>query len=85
MIQCCSLLEHPLVSTLREKANLCIRNQKSQYQRHLTPVGVKTIIKEERCYLPDGTIYELRDIWTADSITEEEVFFVRYARYVCYK
>jgi hypothetical protein len=47
------------------------RNQKSQYQRHLTPVGVRTIIKEERCYLPDGPIYELRDIWTADSTTEE--------------
>jgi hypothetical protein len=26
---------------------------------------------EERCFLPDGTIYELRDIWTADSTTEE--------------
>jgi hypothetical protein len=64
-------MDHPLASTLQEKANLCKRNQKSQYQRHLTPVGVRTIIKEERCYLPDGTIYELRDIWTADSTTEE--------------
>ena len=64
-------MDHPLASTLQEKANLCKRNQKSQYQRHLTPVGVRTIIKEERCYLPDGTIYELRDIWTANSTTEE--------------
>jgi hypothetical protein len=64
-------MNHPLASTLQEKANLCKRNQKSRYQRHLTPVGVRTIIKEERCYLPDGTIYELRDIWTADSTTEE--------------
>jgi hypothetical protein len=30
-----------------------------------------TYFKEERCYLPDGIIYELRDIWTADSTTEE--------------
>jgi hypothetical protein len=42
----------------------------SKYQRHLTPVGVRTI-KEERYYLPDGTIHELRDIWTADSTTED--------------
>jgi hypothetical protein len=64
-------MDHPLASTLQEKANLCKRNQKSQYQRHLTPVGVRTIIKEERCYLPDGTINELRDIWTANLTTEE--------------
>jgi hypothetical protein len=79
MIQGGSLLEHPLASTLQEKANRYKRNQKSQYHRHLTPVGVRTIIKEERCYLPDGTIYELRYIWTADSTTEE-FFFVRYVR-----
>jgi hypothetical protein len=48
-----------------------IGNQQSQYQRHLTPVGVRTIIKEEICCLPNGTRYELRDIWTADSTTEE--------------
>jgi hypothetical protein len=41
-------MDHPLASTLQEKANLCKRNQKSKYQRHLTPVGVRTIIKEER-------------------------------------
>jgi hypothetical protein len=64
-------MDHSLASTLQENANLCKRNQKSQYQRHLTLVGVRTIIKEERCYLPDGTIYELRDIWTADSTTKK--------------
>ena len=62
-------MDHPLASTLQEKANLCKRNQESQYQRHLTPVGARTIIKEEICCLPNGTIYELRDIWTADSTT----------------
>ena len=64
-------MDHPLASTLQEKVNICKRNQKSQYQRHMNPISVRTIINEERCYLPDGTINELRDIWTADSTTEE--------------
>ena len=68
-----SYLTHPLAKTLQEKANLSRRCQKSRYQRRLTPIGVQTILKEERCYLPDGSILELRESWTAssDRSTEE--------------
>ena len=66
-----SYLEHPLASTLQSTINLCRKNQQARYQRRLLPVGNSTIVKEERCYLPDGTIMELRDIWTKD-ITKEE-------------
>ena len=65
-----SYLKHPLSSTLQEKINLCRHNQKARYGRRLMPVGVSTIIKEERCYLPDGTFLELRDTWTAASLEE---------------
>lgn len=71
-----SLLENPLASTLQEKANICQWNQKVRYQRHLFPVGVKMIIQEVRCYLPDGPIYELRDIVTADTHIEKYVIII---------
>jgi hypothetical protein len=47
------------------------KNQQARYQRRLLPIGNNTIVKEERCYLPDGTIMELRDIWTKDATKEE--------------
>ena len=59
-----SYMQHPLASTLQEKINLCRHQQRSRYQRRLIPVVTHTVIKEERCYLPDGTIMELRDTWT---------------------
>ena len=43
----------------------------TRHQRRLLPVGNNTIVKEERCYLPDGTIMLLRDIWTKDATKEE--------------
>jgi len=67
-----SYMKHPLAETLQEKVKQCRKDQGSRYQRRHVPIGVKTILKEERCYLPDGTIYELRDIWTAADNTAEE-------------
>ncbi|CAC5384902.1 unnamed protein product [Mytilus coruscus] len=39
---------HMLASTLKEKVNLCRTSQKARYKRQLVPVGVRTIMKEER-------------------------------------
>ena len=66
-----SYIEHPLAATLQSTINLCRKNQQARYQRRLLPIGNNTIVKEERCYLPDGTIMELRDIWTKDATKEE--------------
>ncbi|CAC5411095.1 unnamed protein product [Mytilus coruscus] len=65
-----SYLKHPLAKTLREQINLCRRTRASRYQIRLIPIGTSRIMKEERCYLPDGTVLELRDIWTSNT-TEE--------------
>ena len=60
-------LQHPLAKSLNEKIAMSRRNMKSRYQRKLVPLGTKSIMKEERCYLPDGSMIELRDTWTMDS------------------
>ena len=40
---------------------------KSRYQRKLVPLGTRSIMKEERCYLSDGSMIEMRDTsWTMD-------------------
>ena len=39
---------------------------KSLYQRKLVPLGTRSIMKEERCYLPDGSMIEMRNTWTMD-------------------
>jgi hypothetical protein len=39
---------------------------KSRYQRKLVPLGTRSIMKEERCYLPDASMIEMRDTWTMD-------------------
>lgn len=64
-------MTHPLSQQLQHiKASQ--QDTRSRYQRQLVPTGVKTIMKEERCYLPDGSMIELRDTWTAmDEPTEE--------------
>ena len=66
-----SYMKHPLAKTLQYQVNLCGSRQKCNYTRHLTPLGTKTIMKEERCTFPDGTILELRDTWTSSTTTEE--------------
>ncbi|VDI54187.1 Hypothetical predicted protein [Mytilus galloprovincialis] len=60
---------HLLATTLQEKVNLCRKSQKARYKRQLVPIGVRTIMKEERCYLPDGTILEMKEVWTSDQPT----------------
>ncbi|CAC5401791.1 ZKSCAN [Mytilus coruscus] len=60
---------HLLANTLQEKVNLCRTSQKARYKRQLVPIGVRTIMKEERCYLPDGTILEMKEVWTSDQPT----------------
>ncbi|XP_063442388.1 uncharacterized protein LOC134722696 [Mytilus trossulus] len=65
-----SYMKHPLAKTLQEQINLCRKTRASRYQRRLIPIGTSRIMKEERCYLPDGTVLELRDTWTAN-YTEE--------------
>ncbi|CAC5407021.1 unnamed protein product [Mytilus coruscus] len=60
---------HLLASTLKEKVNLCRSSQQAKYQRQLVPIGVRTIMKEDRCYLPDGTILEMKEVWTSDQPT----------------
>lgn len=65
-----SYMKHPLAKTLQEQINLCRKTRASRYQRRLIPIGTSRIMKEERCYLPDGTVLELRDTWTANH-TEE--------------
>lgn len=55
------------IKSLNEKIAMSRRNMKSRYQRKLVPLGTKSIMKEERCYLPDGSMIELRDTWTMDS------------------
>ncbi|CAC5407230.1 unnamed protein product [Mytilus coruscus] len=48
----------------------------------LVQIGVRIIMKEERCYLPDGTILEMKEVWTSDqptsSPTEESNINISY-------
>jgi hypothetical protein len=66
-------LQHPLAKSLNEKIAMSRQSTKSRYQRKLVPLGIRSIMKEERCYLPDGSMIEMRDTWTMDNkdTTEE--------------
>jgi hypothetical protein len=66
-------LQHPLAKSLNEKIVMSRQSTKSRYQRKLVPLGVRSIMKEERCYLPNGSMIEMRDTWTMDNndATEE--------------
>ncbi|CAC5407857.1 unnamed protein product [Mytilus coruscus] len=63
---------HLLANTLQEKVKLCRTSQKARYKRQLVPIGVRNIMKEERCYLPDGTILEM-DLRPANTITNRSI------------
>ena len=66
-------LQHPLAKSLNEKIAMSRQSTKYRYQRKLVPLGIRSIMKEERCYLPDGSMIEMRDTWTMDNkeATEE--------------
>lgn len=55
--------------TLNEKVNIYRSSQKARYKRQLVLISVRTIMKEERCYLPDGTILEMKEKWKSDQPT----------------
>lgn len=57
--RCSSCLKHLLSEKLQEKFNTVRHNQRDRYERRFIPLGLHDIKKEERCYLPDGTILEL--------------------------
>jgi hypothetical protein len=48
-------LQHPLAKSLNDKIAMSRQSTKSRYQRKLVPLGTRSIMKEECCYLPDGT------------------------------
>ena len=60
-------LQHPLAKSLNDKIDMSRQSTKSRYQRKLVPLGIRSIIKEERCYLPDGSMTEMRVNWTMDN------------------
>jgi hypothetical protein len=66
-------LQHPLAKSLNEHIAMSRQSTKSRYQRKLVPLGIRSIMKEERCYPPDGSMIEMRDTWTMDNkdATEE--------------
>jgi hypothetical protein len=59
-------LDHPLAKSLNDKITMSRQSMKFRYQRKLEPLGTRSIMKEERCYLPDGRMIEMRDTWTMD-------------------
>ena len=65
-----SYTSHALDPIIQSKTYLWKTHQQARYQRRLIPVWTTAIIKEQQCYLPDGSIMELRDIWKKDP-TEE--------------
>jgi hypothetical protein len=60
-------VDHPLAKSLNDKITMSRQSMKSRYQRRLLSLGTMSIMNEERCYLPDGSMIELRDTWTMDS------------------
>jgi len=67
-------LDHPLAKSLNDKIAMSRQIMKSRYQRKLVPLGTRSIMQEERCYLPDGSMIEMGDTWTVyskEDATEE--------------
>ena len=59
-------LDQSLAKSLNDKITMSRQSMKSRYQRKLVPLGTTSIMTEERCYLPDGSMIEMRDTWTMD-------------------
>jgi hypothetical protein len=59
-------LDHSLAKSLNGKITMSRQSMKSRYQRKLVSLGTRSIMKEERCYLHDGSMIDMRDTWPMD-------------------
>ena len=51
-------LQHPLAKSLNDKIARSKQSTKYRCQRKLMPLGIRSIMKEERCYLPDVSMID---------------------------